>query len=199
MKKILFATTNEGKVKEINTILSEFPIQVLSLKDIATPSITELNIEETGSTFTENAIIKARGYAEATGLITLCDDSGLVVDALRGDPGVHSKRYGSTDESRNQKLLSELSGVDETKRSARFVCAIAIYDPHTNTTHTVEGRSEGHITSEAMGNNGFGYDPVFYSTELGKTFAQASTSEKNQVSHRGRAMTKAKQILKQML
>lgn len=199
MNKILFATTNEGKVKEINKILGEFPIKVLSLKDLKSSSIAALDIEETGSTFIENATIKAKGYAEATGLLTLCDDSGLAVDALHGNPGVYSKRYGPTDDARNQKLLRELSGVEEFKRSARFICAIAIYDPNTKNTNIVEGESKGFITRKPIGENGFGYDPIFYSTELNKTFAQASILEKNQVSHRGRAMKKAKKILAQML
>lgn len=199
MKQILLATTNKGKLKEFQSILKDLPIKIVSLDDIDPTLITKIDVKETGDTFEENAIIKATIYGKATKLITICDDSGLVVDALDGKPGVHSKRFGPTDKARNNKLLTKLEGVPDSKRSARFVCVIAIYDPTTNKIITTHGTCEGHITHQPQGQNGFGYDPVFYSRELKKTFAQCNSKEKNQVSHRGKALNKAKKLIHDVL
>lgn len=189
--QLLIATTNEGKVNEIKAFLCELPITIVSLSQCE--SIQE--VPETGSTFEANAILKARGYAEQTGLLTLADDSGLEVDALKGDPGVYSARFGKTDDDRNKKLLQKLTGVELPKRTARFRCVMALYNPNTNTTKTVDGVVEGLITLELVGTAGFGYDPVFYYPPFKATFAEIDKEAKNSVSHRGLALQQVKQIL----
>jgi XTP/dITP diphosphohydrolase len=189
--QLLIATTNDGKINEIKTYLRDLPVTIVSLSHFE--SIQE--VPETGSTFAENAILKAKGYAKQTGLLTLADDSGLEVDALNGDPGVYSARFGKTDHDRNMKLLKKLDGVELQKRTARFRCVMALHDPKTNTTQTVDGIVEGTITLELTGTAGFGYDPVFYYPPFKATFAEIDRETKNSVSHRGLALQHIKQIL----
>lgn len=191
MKKILIATTNQGKIAEVKHALEHSQWHVVTPVDI---NLGDINVAETGTTFAENALIKAKAYAKKSGLVTLADDSGLVVDALDGRPGVYSARYGTDDLDRNQKLLQEMT--DKKNRIARFEAAIAIHDPNTNITQTFTGSTEGEILHTATGTQGFGYDPIFFSKDLHKSFGEASMEEKNTVSHRGRALIKAIEALK---
>ena len=186
MKKIVMvlATRNKGKVVEFQEMLKGFPVQILCLADFG--PIPE--VEEDGATFDDNAYKKALFTAKALGLPAIADDSGLVVEALDGAPGVHSARYagpGATDQDNIEKLLSEMKGVQD--RRAAFHCVVSIAVP-SGPALTYEGSCPGMITEEAEGEGGFGYDPVFFCPELGKTFAQASMEEKNKVSHRGKAL-----------
>lgn len=199
MTPVLFATSNPGKFQEAKKILDLLPLKFLSLNDLNQAAFKQLNVQENGSTFIQNAIIKAKAYGQASNLITLADDSGLEVDALRGKPGVYSHRYGPTTQQRNQKLLQELGEIADSQRTARFVSAVAIYHPVTGKTITTTGTVKGKITLKPLGHNGFGYDPIFYSFDLKKTFAQATSQEKNQVSHRSRALKKALLLLKPLL
>jgi XTP/dITP diphosphohydrolase len=187
--KLLLATSNPGKVDEYRALLAGMNVTLV------TPSDQGLvdQPEETGDTFEENALLKARYYALATGLMSLADDSGLEVDALGGEPGVHSARYageGATDADRVLLLLSKLEGVPSEKRAARFQCVVALAWPE-GTTETFHGSCEGRIAAEPKGRNGFGYDPVFYVPELGKSFAELEPVVKNQRSHRAEAARKA--------
>ncbi len=179
MKRIVLASGNAGKLAEFRAMLKGY--EVLSPKDLN----IEFDVEETGSTFYENAVIKAKALYELCGLPTLADDSGLCVDALNGAPGVFSARYsGGSDADNNAKLLRELSG--KTDRSAHFACCIVYYDGERTVEAT--GATYGRITEKADGVGGFGYDPVFFSDDLGKTFGAATEAEKNSVSHRARAL-----------
>ena len=183
MNKLIVASNNKAKIAEIKTILSDL-FDVLSLKDEG----IEIDPEETGTTFTENALIKARAVHELTGEAVLADDSGLIVDALGGAPGVLSARYAGghgDSKANNELLLKNLSGVKD--RRARFKCAIAFIASDGTETVT-EGITEGEILQGLEGNGGFGYDPLFYSYDLKKSFGCASAEEKNAVSHRGRAL-----------
>ena len=192
MRKLLIATNNSGKFNEIRAILNNIPYKLVSLLKAG---ITE-EIPETGRTFEENAVQKARYVGEKTGLLTLADDSGLEVDYLDGRPGVRSARYVSgSDEDRVNQVLRELKEVPIEKRGAKFVAVVALFDPKTKEMKTFRGESLGRITEMAVGKGGFGYDPIFYNFDLGKTNAQASSSEKNNVSHRARALIKAKKYL----
>jgi XTP/dITP diphosphohydrolase len=188
---LVLATGNAHKVGEIAAILSEaLPGRSLRLASSSDyPGVPEP--EETGETFEANAALKARYWAKATGALALADDSGLVVDALDGRPGVRSARYDSTSERRNARLLGELDGIEEDRRTARFVCAAALADPGGDVL-TAEGRTEGRITFEPAGEGGFGYDPVFEPEgQVGgtrRTLAQYSAGEKNRISHRGGAI-----------
>ena len=181
--KIAIATNNRNKLKEIRAVLGGFFDEMLSLGDLG----IDVEIEETGTTLTENALIKARTIRDMTGLASLADDSGLMCDALGGAPGVYSARYAGEehdDAKNNALLLKNIAGKDGT---AHFCSVIALCLPDGR-EYTAEGRVDGVITEEARGNGGFGYDPLFFSPELGKTFAEASAEEKNSVSHRGRAL-----------
>ena len=181
---LVIATRNQGKTSEIRSLLQDYPIEIKNLNDFG--PIPE--VEEDGDTFDENAYKKASFAARVLGFPALADDSGLVVEALAGRPGIHSARYGgagATDRIRCDRLLSELKGV--TNRKAAFECVISIAVP-TGPALTYEGRCEGVIAETPMGENGFGYDPVFFYPPLDKTFAQLTESEKNRVSHRGRAL-----------
>lgn len=181
--KIAIATNNRNKLKEIRAVLGGFFDEMLSLGDLG----IDVEIEETGATLTENALIKARTIRDMTGLASLADDSGLMCDALGGAPGVYSARYAGeehNDAKNNALLLKNIAGKD---RTAHFCSVIALCLPDGR-EYTAEGRVDGVITEEARGNGGFGYDPLFFSPELGKTFAEASAEEKNSVSHRGRAL-----------
>lgn len=186
--RIIVATKNKGKLKEFEQLLGQFPCYVVSMSDAGIQD----DIEENGSTFEENALIKAKSVWMVTGGTVLADDSGLEVDYLGGAPGVYSARYageGASDEDRNNKLLGALSTVDADKRTARFVCAIAAVFPDGSDL-IVRGTCEGIISSEPIGSNGFGYDPLFYVPEFGLTIAQMSADIKNNISHRGNALRK---------
>ena len=191
--KLLIATRNPGKAREFERLLGEVPLEMTSLDDVGCRE----EAEETGDTFEENAVIKARFYCERTGLVTLADDSGLEVDALGGEPGVMSARYGGpgyTDEGRVEVLLRNLRDVAWEERTGRFRCVIAIVWPEGD-VRTVDGSVEGIIQHEPKGDNGFGYDPVFYLPQLGKTTAELSLKDKNELSHRGKAAKKAAVLL----
>ena len=184
--KIIFATGNEGKMREIREILKELQVPVLSMKEAG----VSLNIEENGSTFAENAEIKARAVWNCTGGNVLADDSGLVVDALGGEPGVYSARYMGDDTSyeiKNREIIRRLEAVSGQDRSARFVCIIAAVLPD-GTVRKTEGTMDGVIAMEPAGEEGFGYDPILYIPEYGKTGAQLTMEEKNAISHRGKAL-----------
>jgi XTP/dITP diphosphohydrolase len=186
MKQILVATLNPGKVREISTALAPTGIEVRGLDSLPDPP----DIEETGTTFDENARLKAEGYSRLTDLFVLADDSGLEVDALGGAPGVQSARYGGPgldDEGRNRKLLAALAGVAPERRTARFRCVLALARQGT-TLATFEGVIEGRLLDEPRGYNGFGYDPLFFHPESGCTTAELTTAEKQRVSHRGKAI-----------
>ena len=191
--KIIAATSNVGKIREIKKIFSDEKVEILSMGEIG----IDIEIEENGTTFEENALIKARTISKMTGEIALADDSGLCVDAMGGAPGIYSARYAgenATDAQRIEKLLAELLG--EENRKAKFVSVIAVVFPDGNEL-TAEGEVLGEIADKVYGDGGFGYDPVFISYELGKTFGVASADEKNKISHRARALDKMYQIMKE--
>lgn len=194
MPKLLIATHNAHKFRELAAILSDIPYTLASL---ATEGIT-LEIKETGKTYAENATLKARTYAAVSGLLTLADDSGLEVEALGGEPGLRSARYAgenATNPQRIAKLLRRLEGVPWEKRQARFICVIAIATPQGD-VHLFEGACQGVIAFAAKGEHGFGYDPVFYLPEYGCTMAELPEEVKNRISHRGRAGQAAARWLK---
>ncbi len=194
MHQILLATQNPGKIAEATKILQDFDHHILTVKDIDLPP--NFDPQETGKTFEQNALIKAKAFALATNLPSLADDTGLMVDALDGRPGVYSKRYGDDDQHRIKKLLAELDGVGESQRTARFVSSLCLYDPLTDSAITVQGTVEGRISFEPKGDQGFGYDPIFIPTEGdGRTFAQLGTDFKNKISHRARALKKLKSLI----
>lgn len=186
MVKIIFATGNQGKVNEIREILKDVNAEVITMKEAG----VDVDIDENGTTFEENAVIKAKTIMEITGCLTLADDSGLEVDYLNKEPGIQSARYMGHDTSydiKNQSIIDKLDGVEEAKRTARFVCAIAAAFPDGR-VETVRATMEGTIAHEIAGGNGFGYDPIFYLPERGCTSAEISTEEKNEISHRGKAL-----------
>lgn len=191
--KVIFATGNEGKMKEIRMLLGDVDVEVLSLKDAG----ISLDVEENGVSFGENALIKARACAFRTGMLALADDSGLEIDALNGEPGIYSARYMGEDTSyhiKNRSLVERLSGVPEEERTARFVCAIAAVEPD-GTERLTEGIMEGRSGYEEKGVNGFGYDPIFYVPEYGITSGEMDAEQKNKASHRGKALKKMKDML----
>jgi len=194
--KLLVATTNPGKFAEVKDFLRQLPLEVLSLSDLATwPKIIE-----DGATFEENALKKARSLAEYSGYLTLADDSGLEVDALNGAPGIYSARYcgeEGNDKKNNEKLMHELREISEEKRTGRFVCALALCAPksHGMKEWTVRDSCEGRISFELKGENGFGYDPLFFYPSLGKTFGEIDRAIKATVSHRGKALKKLAEML----
>ena len=194
MDKIIFATGNEGKMKEVRMILEDLGLPVLSLKDAGITA----DVEENGTTFEENAQIKAKAICDLTGEIVLADDSGLEIDHLNKEPGIYSARYMGEDTSyhiKNAKLIERLEGVPDEERTARFVCAIAAAFPDGN-IRTVREAMEGRIGYEERGENGFGYDPIFYLPEYGCTSAEISMEEKNKISHRGKALRAIKDVLR---
>ena len=194
-KKLLIATHSKGKFPEIVASLQGIPFEIISLRDVPELPLN-YEVEEPAMTFEGNAIIKAMTLGKRTGMLSLAEDAGLEVDAIDGRPGVYTARYApGTDEDRYTKLLAELKGVPEEKRTARFRAVVAIYDPTNDKIRTCEGFYEGRITFEPAGENGFGYDPVFFSSVLKKTSAEMTLEEKNMISHRGVAMKKAKEIL----
>lgn len=195
--RLIAATKNKGKLEEIAQLLAQFPYEVVSMEQIG---ITD-DIEENGSTFEENALIKAESIWKATGEAVIADDSGLEVDCLDGAPGIYSARYageGATAAEKNRKLLNALKNVPADKRSARFVCAIAVVLAD-GTSLTVRGVCEGYIAAEPAGSNGFGYDPLFYVPEFGLTIAQMDSDTKNGISHRGNALRKVVEELERIL
>lgn len=198
MKKIIVASNNQHKIKEIKEILSSFPLEVLSLKDAG----INTDVEETGTTFMENAFIKAMEiYHIGKEYWVLADDSGLSVDALGGAPGVYSARFAGdhgNDKKNNEKLLQMMQGKPYAERRAAFVCAMVLVMDE-NHVIKVQGEAEGYITEKEQGNNNFGYDPVFYVEQYGKTFAELEGAVKNSISHRGKALEKLKKEMKKSL
>ena len=193
MTKLLIATNNQGKIREYRELLQGLPFDLVTLAQVG----INTSIAETGKTMCQNAILKATGYAAMSRLLTIADDSGLEVDALDGAPGIMSARYAghhATDTDRVQYLLSKLKDVPEGKRTARFRCVIAISIPDGKVI-TRSATCEGSITFAPRGEQGFGYDPVFYFPEYGKTMAELSPEMKNSVSHRGKAAVKARRVL----
>ena len=193
MKKVIFATGNQGKMKEIREILGDLDIELLSLKDAG----IDADIVEDGKTFEENAQIKAKTICDLTGEIVLADDSGLEIDYLNKEPGIYSARYMGEDTSyeiKNWNLIHRLDGVPEEKRTARFVCVIAAVLPDGRTL-TAEGTMEGVIAHDPAGAGGFGYDPILMLPEYGKTSAEITMDEKNAISHRGKALRAMKKCL----
>ena len=191
---IIFATGNQGKVKEIQMILADMGKKVLSMKEAG----IFVDIEENGSSYEENALAKARAVAACTDCLVMADDSGLEIDYLHGEPGIYSARYLGEDTPysiKNAVILERLAGVPEEKRTARFVCAIAAVLPD-KTYLTVRAVIEGRIAQEEKGSHGFGYDPIFFVPEFGRTPAQLTEEEKNKVSHRGKALEQMKEELR---
>ena len=196
-KKLIFATGNEGKMKEIREILGDLDYEILSMKEAG----VDVDIVEDGTTFEENAIIKAKTVMEATGSLVLADDSGLEVDYLNKEPGIYSARYAGTDTSydiKNSLLLSRMKGVPDKQRTARFVCAVAAVFPNGD-KEVVRGTMEGCIGYEIAGANGFGYDPIFFLPEYGCTSAELAPEKKNELSHRGEALRMMRQIMEKKL
>ena len=192
--RLLIATTNPGKVGEYQHLLNGLAYELVSLSEVG---ITR-EVDETGATYEENALLKAREYAALSGLLTLADDSGLEVDALGGRPGVHSARYAPDSPARIRKLLAEMQNVPAVERTARFQCVIALAWPDGRTEITT-GACEGQIATEARGVNGFGFDPVFYVPEYSLTMAELPDNVKNLISHRARAAQKMRPMLERIL
>lgn len=196
-RKVIFATGNQDKMKEIRMILENLGIPVSSMKEAG----IDVDIVEDGTTFEENAMIKAEAIAKLTDAIVLADDSGLEIDYLNKEPGIYSARYAGTDTSyeiKNNLLLQRLEGVPDEKRTARFVCAIAAVFPD-GSKETVRGTIEGRIGYEIAGEHGFGYDPIFYLPEYGCTTAELDPEKKNELSHRGKALRLMREIIEQKM
>lgn len=197
MKKIIFATTNPGKTREVKMMMKDFDVELTTLKDEG----IDVDIEETGTTFEENAIIKAKTICEMTGEIALADDSGLEVDYLDKAPGVYSSRFLGEDtpyEEKNDYIIEKLADAEGNERSARFVCSMALVFPD-GSVETCSGTIEGVIGYEQKGTNGFGYDPIVYVPEYGMTTGEMDPELKNSISHRGKALEQMKEILKRKL
>jgi XTP/dITP diphosphohydrolase len=195
--RLIAATKNKGKLEEITQLLAQFPYEIVSMEQIGIVD----NIEENGSTFEENALIKAKSIWKVTGETVIADDSGLEVDYLDGAPGIYSARYageGAADADKNRKLLDAMEGVPADKRTARFVCAIAVVFAD-GTSVSVRGVCEGYIVTKPSGSNGFGYDPLFCVPEFGMTIAQMDSDIKNSISHRGNALRKIVEELERIL
>lgn len=193
MNKLIFATSNAGKMKEIREILKDLDVEILSMKEAG----IDVDIVEDGKTFEENARIKARAIRDLAGCLVLADDSGLEVDALNKEPGIYSARYMGEDtpyDLKNANIIERLSGLTGSERSARFVCVIAAAFPD-GTEKTRRATIEGQIALAPAGENGFGYDPIFYVPEYGCTTAQLSSEQKNEISHRGKALRAMKEVL----
>lgn len=185
-KRVIVASGNQGKIREIREILAPLDLDVVSMKEAG----IEVDVDETGTSFEENALLKARGIAMLTDDLVIADDSGLEIDYLNKEPGIYSARYLGRDVSydiKNQNLLDRLEGVPDEKRSARFVCAVAAILPNKKEL-VVRGVMEGRIGYEIRGEHGFGYDPIFYLPEYGMSSAEILPEEKNKISHRGKAL-----------
>lgn len=194
LETIVIATGNKKKLKEIKELLVEFPLEIKSLSEVG---LEGLEIIEDGNTFEDNALIKARTVMKKTGFASIADDSGLEVDALEGKPGIYSARFAgedANDNENNTKLLRLLEDVPEEKRTARFVCAIAVVFPNEESIVT-RGTCEGVIGSNLQGQRGFGYDPLFIVPQLDKTFAEIDGEYKNKISHRGSALNKLRELM----
>ncbi len=198
---ILFATGNGHKIREVGATLRPLGVAVTGLDSLGLGVPEPV---EDGRTFTDNALLKARAYAAATGRIVLAEDSGLVVDALGGAPGVHSARYSGrsgprsvVDPANNQRLLQEMRGIPDEQRSARFVCVMALCDPH-RALIVARGAVEGRIAHAPAGRNGFGYDPLFFLSDRGRTTAELSPEQKNAISHRGQAARRLLAAMREM-
>ncbi|MGN8645687.1 XTP/dITP diphosphatase [Gracilibacillus sp. HCP3S3_G5_1] len=197
MKKIIIATKNKGKMKDFKSLFEPLGIEVISLLDLTEPID---NIPETGVTFEENAAIKAEAIADKYKIPVIADDSGIEIDTLNGAPGVYSARYAGEDKDDKanlEKVLLEMRGISEPERSGRFVCVLALAQPGKQTIFT-RGECEGTIGEQAIGKNGFGYDPIFYPIGSTKTMAEMTPEEKNLISHRRKALDKMKKWVKQM-
>jgi len=191
--ELVIASNNQNKIREIKQIIGDKFTKIYSLKELG----VEVDVEETGATFFENSLIKAKAITEITGKASLADDSGLVVDVLSGAPGVYSARFAGepcNDENNNDKLLKLLEGVKYEDKTARFVSVVTLYYPNGEYVFS-EGSVEGHVLSERRGDGGFGYDPLFYCDKLGKTFGEATQEEKNLVSHRANALSELRKKL----
>ena len=194
-KRLLLATRNDGKVRELRTLLSDLPLMLIDLGQVGLVN----DVAETGETFAENAVLKASGYAAQTGLLALADDSGLEVDALGGAPGVRSARYigkEAPDAARIERLLTQVAALEHPKRTARFISVIAIASPDGMVLSTSMGICDGRIAFTARGANGFGYDPVFVPNGYNLTFAELDIDTKNSISHRSQALNNARNFLK---
>ncbi|MBI3973183.1 MAG: XTP/dITP diphosphatase [Chloroflexi bacterium] len=195
--RLLLATNNEKKLRELAAVLADLPVELVT----PAPLGLTLEVPETGATFEENAALKARGFARASGLPALADDSGLEVDALGGEPGIRSQRYAgpdATDAGRNALVLERLKDVPPSKRTARFRCAMALATPE-RLAGTVEGTVEGQISAAPRGSHGFGYDPIFWLPARGCTMAELPPEEKNRISHRARAAVAARRLIEHWL
>ncbi|HEX9037349.1 MAG TPA: RdgB/HAM1 family non-canonical purine NTP pyrophosphatase [Ktedonobacterales bacterium] len=197
-RRLLIATTNPHKVEEFRGLLAGLPYELVSLTDLGIAA----DVEETGTTFAENAVIKAVAYAEMSGLPALADDSGLEVDALDGAPGLYSARWAGPEVTyavRNRLIVERLAGLPDERRGARYLCAIAIAEPPPRGLFgVVEGRLEGRIADAPAGEGGFGYDPIFLVPEDGRTVGQMSADEKSRISHRARAAWAARPLLERL-
>jgi len=194
--ELLIATRNPGKLKEIKQALKNLPHKIIDLSQTNIPP--DFDILETGKTFKANAILKARGFGKKSQLLTFADDSGLAIDYLNGFPGVNSARFAQKDfKTAMQKILKKLTNIPKEKRLAKFVSVLAIYNPQTKKIHTITGECHGWINFKPKGNHGFGYDPIFLSKDLNKTFGEASLKEKNKISHRAKTLAQLKEYLSQ--
>lgn len=197
MKQVLIATNNKGKAKDFEVLFKPFGVNVLTLNDLE----QDIDVEETGTTFEENAILKAEAVSKLLGVMVIADDSGLEIDALNGAPGVYSARYAGSAKDDNDninKVLTELQEVPEEERTARFRCVLAVAGPDRETI-TFSGSCEGRILTERRGTNGFGYDPIFYTPAKKRAMAELSPIEKGEISHRGAALSKLKENLPQLM
>lgn len=198
--ELLIGTQNSGKRREYQQLFTGLPLTLKTLDDVGLGSV---DVEETGTTFAANAEIKAAAYAQAAGMFALADDSGLCVDALDGRPGVYSARYagpGASNADKIAKLLGELDGVPDERRTAYFACAIVVYDPATQTPYTASGRVTGRIAHEPLaGEHGFGYDPIFIPDGYTQSLSQITAAEKNSLSHRGRAAIAIRPALERLI
>ncbi|MCY6957038.1 XTP/dITP diphosphatase [Clostridium brassicae] len=198
MKKLIVASNNEHKIMEIREILKSFPIEIISLKEAG----IYIDIDENGSTFMENAHIKATEiYKRVKDCMVMADDSGLMVEVLGGEPGVYSARYSGehgNDKKNNEKLLRKLKGMNIEEKKAKFVCAVELIFDNNNIIN-VQGEVSGYIIEEERGKDGFGYDPIFYVPQFKKTFAEMTSQEKNSISHRGKALKILQEKLKELI
>jgi len=196
MKQVVIATKNKGKAKDFEALFSPLGYEVVTMFEVA----PDMEIEETGTTFEENAILKAETLSRELGKLVIADDSGLAVDALGGEPGVYSARYAGDhdDEANIVKVLEKLQGVPDAERTARFCCALAIAGPEME-TYTVFGTCEGVILHEKRGENGFGYDPIFFVPQLNRAMAELTPAEKGSISHRGNAIRKLAEELPNLM
>ena len=197
MRKIIFATGNANKLREIRMIMADMDVEIVSMKEAG----CYVDVEETGTTFEENSYLKAKAIAAKSGELTLADDSGLEIDYLNKEPGIYSARFMGEDTPyslKNAELLRRMEGVPDEKRTARFVCAIAMVRPD-GSSEIVKATMEGRVAYESAGENGFGYDPIFFLPEYGCTSAELPPEKKNAISHRGKALGMIRDILEKEL